>query len=180
MLTERNVAHLALSLILTLSSVTAFAAGSHGSSHGHGHGGKHAGATGQPGEASEVTRTIEVVMHDSYYDPKAISVESGETVRVVVKNAGQLVHEFNVGTAEMHTAHQKEMLEMMNHGVLRATRIDHSKMHGMAHDDPNSVLLEPGESGEIIWKFAASDDLEFACNVPGHYAAGMVGRITNK
>jgi uncharacterized cupredoxin-like copper-binding protein len=47
----------------------------------------------------------------------------------------------------------------------------------MEHNDPNSVLLEPGKSAEVIWKYAKAGELEFACNVPGHYAAGMVGTI---
>ena len=48
--------------------------------------------------------------------------------------------------------------------------------HGM-HDEPNSVLLEPGKSAEIVWKFPEHAELEFACNVPGHYDAGMQGPI---
>ena len=47
----------------------------------------------------------------------------------------------------------------------------------MAHDDPNSVLLEPGKQDEVIWKFTKAMDLEFACNVPGHYDSGMMGPI---
>jgi uncharacterized cupredoxin-like copper-binding protein len=47
----------------------------------------------------------------------------------------------------------------------------------MEHNDPNSVLLEPGKSAEVIWRFAKAGELEFACNVPGHYDAGMVGMI---
>ena len=48
----------------------------------------------------------------------------------------------------------------------------------MEHNDPNSVLLEPKKSAEIIWKFDTDASLEFACNVPGHYETGMVGKIT--
>lgn len=47
----------------------------------------------------------------------------------------------------------------------------------MKHDDPNSVLLEPGQSGELIWRFSGDTTLEFACNVPGHYQAGMYGDV---
>ena len=48
----------------------------------------------------------------------------------------------------------------------------------MAHKHANSLLLEPKEKGEIIWKFSSSAKLEIACNVPGHYEAGMVAKIT--
>ena len=47
----------------------------------------------------------------------------------------------------------------------------------MKHDDPNSVLLEPGQSKEVVWKFTEKGDIEFACNVPGHYQAGMYGDV---
>ncbi len=152
--------------------------------HGHGDAGHH-GATapiGDPGKATEVSRTIKVVMKDTAYLPTSIKVKKGETVRFAVRNAGELVHEFNIGTAAMHAEHQKEMMQMMESGALQADRLDHSKMQhgsdgGMSHDDPNSVLLEPQKSGEVIWKFTADAELEFSCNVPGHREAGMVGAI---
>lgn len=121
-------------------------------------------------------------MGDVYYEPTSISVLQGETVRFVVRNEGSIVHEFNIGTPHMHAEHQKHMQMMLDHGVIKGDRLDRSLMkmdmgtgHSMAHDDPNSVLLEPGESAEIVWKFAAPTGLEFACNVPGHYDAGMAG-----
>ena len=149
---------------------------------GHSHG----AATGQPAPASAASRTVEVMMYDNYYVPETISVKAGETVRFVVRNAGQLVHEFNLGTPQMHAAHQDEMMMMVEHGVLEADKINHHMMnvdmgggHVMKHDDPNSVLLEPGQTGEIVWSFPqdANVNLEFACNVPGHYEAGMQGDI---
>ncbi|MNI87465.1 hypothetical protein D3C73_1446650 [compost metagenome] len=54
------------------------------------------------------------------------------------------------------------------------------KMVGMEHNDPNSVLIEPGTTKELIWIFAKSTSLEFACNVPGHYQSGMVGQFEVK
>ena len=160
--------------VLFLAS-QAFAAGSHSGGHG-------STQFGEPGKASEVTRTIEVVLLDSYFEPESIDVAPGETIRFLVRNDGQLVHEFNIGTPQMHEAHQEEMQMMVEHGVLEADRINHEMMkmdmgngHTMEHDDPNSLLLEPGKSGEIIWKFAEEINLEFACNVPGHYDVGMAG-----
>lgn len=127
---------------------------------------------------------MEIVLTDNRYDPEKVSVAIGETIRFVLRNQGQLVHEFNIGTAAMHAAHQKEMMMMVEHGVLEADRINHDRMKmdmgggkTMEHDDPNSVLLEPGKTGEVIWKFSEKADIEFACNVPGHYEAGMVGEF---
>ncbi|MEQ9641436.1 MAG: cupredoxin family protein [Alphaproteobacteria bacterium] len=145
------------------------------------HGHDAAVSIGEPGRASEVSRTIKVVMRDTAYLPVSITVKKGETIRFSIRNAGELVHEFNIGTAAMHAEHQKEMMKMVESGALEADRLDHSKMEqgsgGMSHDDPNSVLLEPQKSGEVIWKFTADAELEFSCNVPGHREAGMVGAI---
>ena len=52
--------------------------------------------------------------------------------------------------------------------------------HSMSHSHSNSVLLEPNKSADLIWKFNTDADLEVACNVPGHYEAGMVAKINNK
>ena len=59
-------------------------------------------------------------------------------------------------------------------------KMDHGGGHSMKHDDPNSILLEPGKSGEIIWKFTQKTKLEFACNIPGHYESGMMGPVNFK
>ena len=47
----------------------------------------------------------------------------------------------------------------------------------MTQADPNSVLVEPGETKELVWSFARGGKLEFACNLSGHYQSGMVGKI---
>lgn len=166
----------------------ALAAGSHGNSHGHGdsHGdnsGHHGGMMkiGEPGDKNAVDRTINITMFDNYYEPENLNIEAGETIRFVINNAGEAVHEFGLGTASMHKMHQKQMEKMVESGALDYDKIHHEKMGhghgGMAHDDPNSVLLEPGQSGEIVWKFADVKNLEFACNIPGHYESGMMGPI---
>lgn len=158
-----------------------------GAGHSGGHGGHHATMHGKPGKAAAASRTIEVVMYDNYYEPATINVKAGETVRFVVKNAGEFVHEFNIGTPDMHASHTDEMQMMVDHGVLEADRINHdaakamqkSMGHGL-HNDPNSTLLEPGKTGEVVWTFPADGEIEFACNVPGHYAAGMAGSFDLK
>lgn len=150
----------------------------HGDGHsGGGHGHMMDMAVGEPGAASDVRRTLKIVMTDNRYSPKSITVSKGETVRFVIENKGEFVHEFNIGTAEMHKAHQGEMMAMMQSGSLMPDHIDHSKMGDMQHDDPNSVLLEPGQTGEVVWKFGTSGEIQFACNVPGHYEDGMHGRV---
>lgn len=169
-----TVASLALGALIGTTSTIALA------DAGHGSGSK----IGMPGKAGQATRTIEITMYDNYYEPESLNIKEGETVRFIVKNAGAFVHEFNIATADMHKAHGPEMMMMVQHGVLQPDRIDldaakamqASMGHGM-HDDPNSVLLEPGKSGEVVWTFPDHAKLEFACNVPGHYESGMVGQV---
>ncbi len=168
--------HLIAATLSLVLSTGAFAAGKHGGGHG--------AAIGEPGKPSEATRIIEIVMTENSFSPESISVRKGQTIRFVVKNRGEFVHEFNIGTPAMHAAHQKEMAKMFELGMLEVDKINHDKMkmamgsgHGMAHDDPNSVLLEPGEAGEIVWKFNRQAKLEFACNLPGHYQSGMKGEV---
>ena len=81
-------------LLAALSTSLAHAAGEHP-----------AGPAGEPGKASDVSRTIEVTMFDNYYEHDDFSIIPGETVRFIVKNKGELVHEFNIGTAAMHANH---------------------------------------------------------------------------
>ncbi|MPR03292.1 cupredoxin family protein [Pseudomonas sp. MAFF 212408] len=145
----------------------------------------HTYAFGQPAAADKATRTVEVQLQDIAFSPKLLDVKAGETVRFVLVNKGRLLHEFNLGDAAMHAEHQKEMLKMQASGMLTATgigKMDHSamghgEMGGMQHDDPNSVLVEPGKTAELTWTFTRATGLEFACNLPGHYQAGMVGTL---
>ena len=139
---------------------------------------------GEKGNPTEVKRTITIKMHDNYFEPSEININKDETIKFIVLNVGELVHEFNIATKEMHIKHQPEMAKMVEHEILLADRIDKNKMkemakmdHAMAHKHANSVLLEPNKSGEIIWKFNTSAKLEIACNVPGHYEAGMIAKI---
>ncbi len=135
---------------------------------------------GTPGEAHHVSRTIEVRMGEMFFDPKSIDVAPGETIRFVVINEGDVVHEFNLGTEKDWVSHINEMERMTAEGMIDYDRIDHEKMRamGMMHSDPNSTLLEPGERAEVIWRFPdEATEVGFACNVPGHREAGMVGDI---
>jgi uncharacterized cupredoxin-like copper-binding protein len=176
-----NIIALSSFLSLSITSI-AFAGAGHGASED-----SHSAALGSVGKASEASRTIAVVMMDNYYEPEKIDIKAGETVRFQVANKGTLVHEFNIGTADMHKGHQKEMMMMVQHGIIQGGKLNREMMtmdmgngQTMEHNDPNSVLLASGETAEFIWTFPSDAELEFACNVPGHYQSGMVGDITIK
>jgi uncharacterized cupredoxin-like copper-binding protein len=144
----------------------------------HGHAGHSmAGmAGGQPGKASEVTRTIVITAKDTVFSLKSIKVKADETIKFIIDNKGQLLHEFTIGTASMQKQHQAEMMKMTMAGKLLADRV----VGDVKHAHGNSVLVEPKKKKEIIWKFAESATLEFGCNLPGHYESGMKGKFLFK
>jgi len=119
-------------------------------------------AWGIAGQAQQVRRTVEIRMTDDMrFSPNALDVKLGETVRLVAVNAGQTLHEIVIGTPEELRAHAEMMKKFPN----------------MAHDEPYMAHVDPGQRGEIVWTFNRPGEFQFACLIPGHFEAGMVGRI---
>jgi len=122
----------------------------------------HAADLGKPGDPGKVTRSIAVEMIDTMrFKPASIRVKRGETIRFIVRNTGKVKHEMVLGTI-------KELKE--HAGLMR-------KFPEMEHADPNQVSVDPGMTGELVWQFTRAGTFDFACLVPGHFEAGMVGKI---
>ena len=122
----------------------------------------HAAALGKPGDPDKVSRTIKITMSDTMrFTPSAIAVKRGETIKFALKNDGKLKHEMVLG----------EIKELKEHAALM------QKFPEMEHSDPNMVTVEPGKSGEIVWQFTKAGTFTFACLQPGHFEAGMVGKV---
>lgn len=117
---------------------------------------------GQEGDPKKATRTITVDMSDSMrFTPASIHVKRGETVRIVSRNKGQVLHEMVIGTPEELRKHAEEM----------------KKNPGMEHDEAYMAHVKPGQSGAIVWQFTQPGEFQFACLLPGHFEAGMVGKV---
>lgn len=113
----------------------------------------------------EVDRTVRVRMVDSAFVPSSISVHKGETIRFVLTNRGGMTHEAVVGSHADQLAHERSM----------------AADPGMAEvDHADSVTVAPGAVGELVHTFTAGGPTEIACHEPGHYAAGMVLRVSVK
>jgi uncharacterized cupredoxin-like copper-binding protein len=122
-------------------------------------------AFGREGDPRKVTRTVRLDMSDALrFTPADVAVKRGDTVRFVISNSGKLLHEMVLGTAEELKAHA----EMMK------------KIPGMEHADANMAHVKPGAKGEIVWQFTQAGEYQFACLIPGHYEAGMVGKVVVK
>jgi len=149
-----------ISSIFIFVSTFAIAAGSGDHSHNHEH--KHGGgmyAVGEPA-AGQIDRHISVSMLDTMrfvFSPTLETLESGESIKFTVRNDGKIKHEFSIGNTKEQMAHAEMMRRMPN----------------LHHADPNTVSLEPGESATLAWKFMGKDTVVFACNIPGHFEAGM-------
>jgi len=117
---------------------------------------------GIAGEARAARRTIEVVMGDNMrFTPDRVEVRQGETVKLVIRNAGALLHEFVIGTRETLDEHAALMMKFPN----------------MEHDEPYMAHVKPGASAQLVWTFNRPGEFDFACLIAGHYQAGMVGKI---
>ncbi len=139
---------------------------------------------GEEGDPNKIDRVVNIKMYDNYYEPNLVKIKKGETIKFIIENLGEMVHEYNIGTKEMHIKHQPEMQKLIDHEILLVDKIDKIKMkkmskmdHSLGHSHANSIMLEPKSSGEIIWKFSKDINLEMACNIPGHYESGMVGNL---
>ena len=149
----RNV----FAVFICLFAPALLAAGTHDHSHAH------ESSVGEPiGVMPD--RIVEVSMRDSMrfvFEPKLEALTEGEVVAFVIRNDGRIPHEFSIGNAEEQAAHAEMMRKMPN----------------MKHADPNAVTLDPGEIGVIKWRFLGDDTVVFACNIPGHFEAGMLHRV---
>jgi uncharacterized cupredoxin-like copper-binding protein len=151
----------AFALALSALASPALASGTHAGGHGE------KMAVGEAGDKAKASQTIRVTMKETddgkmIFTPAVIKVRKDQTVKISIKNAGTVDHEFVLDQEDKILEHKAVM----------------EKFPEMEHADPNSIRLAAGESGEIIWKFTTDGQFKFACLVPGHYEAGMHGDVT--
>ena len=155
--------------ILTVAVFTSSLAVASGDPHTHSHAAPKASskstAYGRTGDSAKANRTIDIVMDDTMrYAPSSVLVKRGETVRLRAVNRGKVMHELVLGTSADLAKHAEQM----------------RKSPDMAHDDAHAVHVQPGAEGEIVWTFDRPGRFAYACLVPGHFEAGMVGTIVVK
>jgi uncharacterized cupredoxin-like copper-binding protein len=134
--------------------------------HGHDHAPE--AAYGRPGDPARGGRVVQVTMGETengmVFAPSRIEVRRGEQVQFVLRNGGELEHELVIGTVEANRRHAEEM----------ASHPD------MAHEDLNAKRLGPKTSRVLRWQFTQAGTFEYACLIPGHREAGMVGTVVVK
>lgn len=132
---------------------------------GHSHA---AFSAGKPGNPKKPARTVVITMKEGdgkmIFNHDLVEVKRGEQIRFVLKNEGELEHEFVLATPKENDKHAELM----------------QKFPDMEHDDPNAKRMATKKSGELLWQFTKAGTFEFACLIPGHREAGMHGKVVVK
>jgi len=123
------------------------------------------GGGGHDSHPTAASRVVNVAMRDIAYDPAAVTVKAGETVRFVFNNEGKLPHDAFIGDEAAQVEHEKEMREADADGK------------GGGHGD-HGIVVDPGDIGSLTRTFKAGDMLIIGCHQAGHYAAGMKVAVT--
>ncbi|WP_150306312.1 cupredoxin domain-containing protein [Pseudomonas saliphila] len=153
------IASLALVMTSATSSVLAHAPGSNGERPSMP---PEQTAWGIGADEAAVDREVVIRMDDKMrFYPDHLDVAEGETLKLVIHNDGQLLHELVLGTQEELEEHAEMMEQFPN----------------MEHDAPYMAHVDPGQSQSIIWTFNRAGRVEFACLLPGHFQAGMKGGV---
>ena len=117
---------------------------------------------GQYEPGMHAVKTIEINMTDEMrFTPDLIHVRKGDVIKFVHTNSGESMHEFVLGTESSIDEHAKMM----------------KKFPGMEHSEPYMSHVMPGVTGVVLWRFSEKGEFSFGCLVPGHYDAGMKGKV---
>ena len=147
---------------LTLAG-SATAQGQHGHEHDANHAHAHDSPFGRAADPKKATRTIRVDMTDNMrYTPAEIRVKRGEIVRFVATNKGKVQHEMVLGTMDELKKHAEKMRSQ--------PQMEHP-------DEEHGAEVEAGKTGTFAWQFTKAGEFYYACLIPGHFEAGMVGKV---
>ncbi|MDA0128348.1 copper-binding protein [Vibrio sp. MarTm2] len=119
---------------------------------------------GMPAKGAKPDKVVHVILTDDMKInfKKEVKIEPNDVVQFVVMNVGKIDHEFSIGSAQEQLKHREMMKNMGSH----------------AHDSGSTVTVKPGKAKQLLWHFHGDNNVEFACNIPGHAEAGMVKKIT--
>lgn len=129
-------------------------------------------------------RTIEITMNDIAYEPTAVAVSEGETIRFVFTNDGAIRHEAVFGDTAVQEEHEAEMaageMDMDSDSDMgESDQAGQDEAGDGDHDESvPSISLEPGATGEIEVTFDDDHEMIIGCHEPGHWAAGMRVDVT--
>ena len=98
------------------------------------------------------------------FDPPLIEIPIGQRVRLILVNDGRAEHDVEI--AALVAEH------------IEAAGEEHERLGGNHHaDDVVVTRAMPGTESSVLFTATKAGTFEFACTIPGHREAGMVGTI---
>ncbi|MDP2571808.1 copper-binding protein [Vibrio sp. vnigr-6D03] len=118
---------------------------------------------GMPAKGAKPDKVVHVILSDdmTIKFKKEVNIEPNDVVQFVVINTGKIDHEFAIGSVAEQKSHREMMKKKGHHN----------------HDSGSVVTVKPGKAKQLTWHFHGDSNIEFACNIAGHYEAGMVKSI---
>ncbi len=110
------------------------------------------------GGGSSAKTTIDVMMTDFTYTPNTFTIPAGEVITLTAKNDGTVVHNFvimNLGAEVGDSFGDEDEVNV------------YWKIEVGAGGEETATFTAPGDPGEY----------QLLCSTPGHYMAGMIGKI---
>jgi uncharacterized cupredoxin-like copper-binding protein len=153
---------------LAILSVAAIACGSSGSTDQD-----EKSATGAAEAMTEATgETVVVEASEFKFAPSTIRIPAGKPVKVVLNNGGKLEHEILIRDLSVKIVATETSHDMHSAGEAGMRAMSEHVKAGRFH-----VHAGPGGEASEVMQADAAGTYDFACEIPGHKEAGMVGRI---
>jgi uncharacterized cupredoxin-like copper-binding protein len=127
-------------------------------------------ATPTESENPDADRTVAIQMRDNHFEPDELEVRRGQTVSFRFVNRGSNRHDAFIGDEDAQEEHEME------------ARLADDAEHGGEHaaEEEDAITLEPGDRGDLTFRFAERGEILIGCHEPGHYEDGMVVTVSVK
>lgn len=137
----------------------------------YGHEGDHHNVVVTPEHETEAGELLEITLNAVEglawrFEPSVVEVPVGHRVKLTLVNNGRVEHDVEVGGIP---AEDIEVVDLVDR---------HVRLGGGHHPEGVvAVHAEPGTSTSVMFTATEVGEYEFACTIPGHKAAGMVGKL---
>lgn len=124
------------------------------------------------GAASPASQQVTVKGSEFKFDPNQFTWKANQPVQLVFQNTGSVDHELDL--TAMPT--KNVQLDLSQGGNIPADAKNTAQQDAQA--GKVLVYAGPGKQATVTFTPTQSGTYQFACNLPGHKEAGMVGTVT--
>ena len=117
------------------------------------------------GETSQLTTEITVEATDFAYSPQSITIPADQPVKLILKNAGNVEHDF--------------VIDKINVTNVVARDSGTAEHHQMGHEPEFDLhfFVRAGEYSTLQFTALEPGTYEIFCSIEGHKEAGMIGEL---